>query len=220
MGSLLHPPIKVLLITIYPLWAEACSLILESLPRGINVTALIADDELSSNLHAVLATCQDVVLVSLDLPAQGFNSVHLLRSSGYAGGVIVICSHYSLPSLDALTEARVQAIVSSLATLDELASSIYAVADGHPDPLLQQYLRATRSLTRRVATQSLLNEREKEILQLVASDLTDHEIAEHLHISARTVSNQLHYIYYKLGVKGRAGAVIAALTQGLIRLNS
>ena len=54
----------------------------------------------------------------------------------------------------------------------------------------------------------------------MASDLTDQEIATNLRVSPRTVSNQLHNIYAKLGVKGRAGAVIAALMKGLIRLDT
>ncbi|MBF6614689.1 MAG: helix-turn-helix transcriptional regulator [Chloroflexi bacterium] len=57
-----------------------------------------------------------------------------------------------------------------------------------------------------------MGERGRAILQLVADDLTDQEIADHLHLSTRTVSNQLHHIYPKLGVKGRAGAVIVALS--------
>lgn len=216
----MNPPIKVLLITVYPLWAGACRQALESRTRELEVTILIADDGLSSNLLSALVTCPEVVLVSLDIPFEGLNPVWVLRTAGYSGAVMVICSHYVLPTLKGLAEVGVQSIVSSLASLDELVSSIYALADGHPDPLLQQHLRATRPFTHRPSSHDDLNEREREILQLVARDYTDQEIADHLQVSARTVSNQLHYIYAKLGVRGRTGAVIEALTKGLINLHS
>jgi len=70
--------------------------------------------------------------------------------------------------------------------------------------------------TSRKAKKKLLNRREIEILQLVACDLTDKEIAEQLSLSTRTINNNLLYAYAKLGVSGRAGAVATALAKGLI----
>lgn len=186
----MNPPIKVLLITVYPLWAEACREVLERRPRRIDVTVSIADYDLSNNLPTALAICPDVALVSLDLPAEGLNMVRTLHAAGYTGSVMVVCSHYTLPSLEELAEVQVQSIISSLASLDDLASSIYALADGHPDPLLQQHLRANRALSRKPLTRIVLNERDRAMLQLVAHDLTDQEIADQLHLSVRTVSNQ------------------------------
>ena len=214
-------PIKVLLISVYPLWADACRYVLESCPpREIAVATLIADDGLSSNLPDALAICPDVVVVSLDIVSEGLNPVRVVRSAGYSKAVLVICSHYALPSLKELTETDAQGIITLLASLNDLISSIHDLADGKPDPMLQQYLRAARTLIHKPLARSILNEREREILKLVASDLTDHEIAAHLRVSPRTVSNQLHNIYARLGVKGRAGAVIAALMKGLIRLDT
>ncbi len=63
-----------------------------------------------------------------------------------------------------------------------------------------------------------MNKREVEILQLVALDMSDQEIADRLQVSVRTVNNQLAYIYAKLGVKGRAGAVAVSFARGLIGL--
>lgn len=211
-------PIRVMLMTIYPLWADACCQVLEGGPRVAEVTTLMADDSLSGTLFQALACDPNVAVVSLDVPSEGLNIVRLLRASGYRGGLLVICSHYCVPGLAELAEAQVQSIVSSIASVHELASSVYALADRQPEPLAQQYLRATAALAHKPLVRNDLSEREKEILQLVAADMKDQEIAEHLQVSARTVSNQLHHIYAKLGVRGRTGAVIAALNKGLIRL--
>ncbi len=87
--------------------------------------------------------------------------------------------------------------------------------DRCPEPLAQQHLRANRKFNRRAAY-GILSEREREILQLVACDLTDREIAEQLRLSIRTVNTHLGHIYRKLGVKGRASAAITGIFAGII----
>ena len=74
------------------------------------------------------------------------------------------------------------------------------------------------ALTAPRSVEFYLSQQERETLHLVANDLTDHEIAEELGLSVRTVNNRLSQIYLKLGVKGRAGAVVMALARGIIDL--
>lgn len=55
-----------------------------------------------------------------------------------------------------------------------------------------------------------LTARELEVARLVADDLSTKEVAERLHLSARTVSNHLQNTYNKLGIARRtelAGAL-------------
>jgi DNA-binding NarL/FixJ family response regulator len=61
-----------------------------------------------------------------------------------------------------------------------------------------------------------LTDREVEILQLLAVEKTNEEMAESLNIAERTVRSHLESIYGKLGVKSRAGAVAQAIRLNLI----
>lgn len=61
----------------------------------------------------------------------------------------------------------------------------------------------------------VLAPREREILELLATGLRTQEIAQTLHLSSKTVSNQLTAIFNKLGVADRTAAVIAAREYGL-----
>jgi predicted ATPase/DNA-binding CsgD family transcriptional regulator len=60
-----------------------------------------------------------------------------------------------------------------------------------------------------------LTPREVEVLRLVASGLTDAQVAERLVLSVRTVHSHVRSIYRKLGVSSRTGATGYALREGL-----
>ena len=61
-----------------------------------------------------------------------------------------------------------------------------------------------------------LTAREAEVLSRLASGKTNNEIAEELHVSARTVERHVANIYAKIGARGRANATAYALTHNLI----
>jgi len=60
-----------------------------------------------------------------------------------------------------------------------------------------------------------LTPREIEVLGLVASGMTNAQIAKELYVSCRTVETHLTSIYRKLGVSSRAAATRFALEHGL-----
>ena len=60
----------------------------------------------------------------------------------------------------------------------------------------------------------ILTKREKEVFQLLIQNMSTKEIASKLFISEKTVRNHISNVMQKLGVRGRAHAVIE-----LIRMN-
>ena len=61
---------------------------------------------------------------------------------------------------------------------------------------------------------SILTKREKEVFELLIKNKTTTEIAQILNISEKTVRNHISNSMQKLGVKGRASAVIELLKLG------
>lgn len=57
----------------------------------------------------------------------------------------------------------------------------------------------------------ILTTREKEVFDLLIENKTTKEIAKHLKISEKTVRNHISNTIQKLGVKGRAAAVVELL---------
>lgn len=67
-------------------------------------------------------------------------------------------------------------------------------------------------------SKKILTKREKEVFDLLVENYTTTDIAHTLHISEKTVRNHISNVMQKLGVKGRAGAVIELLKIGEISL--
>ena len=65
---------------------------------------------------------------------------------------------------------------------------------------------------------SILTKREKEVFSLLVTNNTTREIANSLNISEKTVRNHVSNVMQKLGVKGRAQAVVELLKLGEITL--
>ena len=60
-------------------------------------------------------------------------------------------------------------------------------------------------------SKGILTKREKEVFSLLVENKTTHDIAEILGISEKTVRNHISNVMQKLGVNGRAGAVVELL---------
>lgn len=65
---------------------------------------------------------------------------------------------------------------------------------------------------------NILTKREREVFELLIKNNDTNEIARILKISDKTVRNHISNVMQKLGVKGRAGAVIELLKLGEITL--
>ena len=67
-------------------------------------------------------------------------------------------------------------------------------------------------------TKSILTKREKQVFDLLVQNKITREIADELNISEKTVRNHISNVMQKLGVKGRAAAVVELLKIGEISL--
>jgi DNA-binding CsgD family transcriptional regulator len=100
---------------------------------------------------------------------------------------------------------------------DDGAATAFASAQSAFDQLGAALdARQIRDLIGRRQQPGGLTDREAEILRLVATGLTNREIAEAAFLSAKTVSRHLSNIFTKIGVTSRAAATAYAFEQGIV----
>ncbi len=101
---------------------------------------------------------------------------------------------------------------------EDIVEAVRAVADGSalPFPQLARRLIDHYSSSRRSSAPDVLTDRESEVLVQIAHGLSNQEIADALHIRLDTVKSHVKHVFYKLGVRDRAQAVIAAYESGLV----
>ena len=72
------------------------------------------------------------------------------------------------------------------------------------------------SIRSEVRQGSPLTPREREVIALIAADKSNQEIADALGISKNTVLDYTQVIFERLGVRGRVGAAVWAVKQGIV----
>lgn len=109
-------------------------------------------------------------------------------------------------TLVACIQAGVRAYVTRDAALPELIAAVDGVARGQPavpQEVAAQILRHLSRSSRRPTKEERLTAREREVVSLVRSGLSNKEIAEHLQLGVSTVKSHVHNVLVKLGARRR-----------------
>lgn len=124
-------------------------------------------------------------------------------------------SHLEWALLVAATarELAVPVVEESLAVFERIGARRYV---RRARSILYKFGVRPRSMPHRSRVAMPLSPRELEIVQLVAEDMTNAEIAEQLIISPRTVTTHLDRIYTRLGINSRTALVRYAIEAGLL----
>lgn len=164
----------------------------------------------------------DVAVLDVRMPfATGIEVTRWIREQSLPIRVLILSAYDDDPFVRAAMQAGANGYVLKNAEADEITAAVRKIAQGRSvlDPELAQkvILHMTDDQPQVVAPE-LLTEREREILQLAASGLTNKAIGGKLSISDRTVQGHLASIYGRLGVNSRTEAVTKALQLGYIQL--
>ncbi len=166
-----------------------------------------------------------VVLMDVRMPGMnGIEATGRILASGVDSRVLILTTF----DLDEYVYQALRAGASGFllkdATARQLVEGVRVVAAG--EALLAPTV--TRRLLERFAPTlpcgdepappalSSLTEREREILTLLASGLSNAELGARLYLSEPTIKTHLSSIFRKLGVRDRVQAVIAAYDAGLV----
>jgi predicted ATPase/DNA-binding CsgD family transcriptional regulator len=91
----------------------------------------------------------------------------------------------------------------------------YALSEGEPSTTMTSSAASEQPSTPAPEHPAGLTSREVEVLRLVATGMTNAQVAQRLFLSPRTVHRHLNSIYHKLGVSSRTAATRFAIEHGL-----
>ena len=201
---------------------------------GFRVLVESAEDlevvgEAATGLEAVeltRATAPDVVLMDIRMPElDGLAATRLITAESAGARVLILTTFEIDDYVFQALRAGASGFLGKSAEPRELLDAIRTVHGG--DALLSPT--ATRSLIARCLAQpdrvsshvpgrlATLTEREREVLVLVASGLSNEDIAERLVVSPHTAKTHVNRAMTKLGAHDRAQLVIIAYETGIVR---
>jgi DNA-binding NarL/FixJ family response regulator len=171
----------------------------------------------------------DVILMDIRMPdMDGITATRMITTDDDMAGVRVVM--LTTFEVDDLVVEAVRAGASGFLGKGvepaELLDAIRIVAGG--DALLSP--RATRGLLAQLANDAsslpvtepeefkFLTARERELMALVATGLTNDDIADRLHLSPLTVKTHVNRAMTKLGARDRAQLVVLAYEGGLVQV--
>lgn len=223
-------PIRVLLVDDEPLVRAGLAMLL-GVEADIVVTAEAGNGR--EGVEAARRGVADVVVMDLRMPVlDGVEATRELTSDSFGPGtatlpVLVLTTFDGDEQLFAALRAGASGFLLKSAAPGTLAEAIRSLArgDGWLDPAVTRMLIAdfagrTPDALPSPAEVSRLTQREREILAIIASGLSNTEIADRLFLSEGTVKTHVGRIFAKLGLRDRAQAVAFAYESGLVRPRS
>lgn len=214
--------IRVLLVEDHNVVREGLRLLLNAQP-DIEVVG-----EATTGLEAVAAArdaCPDVAVLDIAMPElDGLQAAQRIHLACPDTKILILSMHESDAYFFRALEAGAAGYVLKKAASDDLINGVRAVARGeaffYPSlarKLLDTYLsRSAPDVTLGPPGYQELSDREREILHLLVSGLSNQEIAERLIISASTVQTHRANILRKLDVKTTIDLVRYAIRHGII----
>ncbi|MFG2223356.1 response regulator [Streptomyces sp. NPDC048644] len=215
-------------------------------PAGTPVTLVIADDDevTRSGLRTLLAAQPgiavvgeaadgveaveqvrrlrpDVVLMDVRMPRRnGIEATrHLLAEPAQPSKVVVITTFENDGYVTAALSAGASGFVLKRLPVRQIAEAVRVVAAGEAIlfPAALRRMVAARPLgSAEALPKAALTEREEEVLRLMATGLSNPEIAQSLMVSLETVKTHVGNVLTKLGAQNRTHAVVIAYESGLV----
>lgn len=177
--------------------------------------------EASDGDQAVRLTRQhepDLVLMDVAMPnGDGIAALKEILAVDRRRRIVMLSMHVDAMTVRHALASGARGYLSKDCDLDEIETAIRSTLDG--DIVVSSDIRRILDESPEPPNgDTLLTERENEVLQLVADGASTTEIAERLFISQKTVKNHLAAVYDKLDVDDRTQALVRAARLGLVRI--
>ncbi len=163
----------------------------------------------------------DIVLMDIIMPdLNGIEATRHIQREAPGVKVLAVSMHSSTRYVTEMFRAGASGYLPKDGTFEELAQAIRTVADGKTciSPLISHVVMEDLLLAEervKPTAFSLLTQRQREVLQLLAEGRTNRQTALHLHITPTTVEGHRLHLMHKLEIDNVAQPTKYAIQEGL-----
>lgn len=187
---------------------------------------IITDAGSAKEIKEALNTDQvDLILMDIDMGSEnGIDITRELKSEYPNLKVLAVSMHEDKNYIVKMMEAGANGYILKNAGKEEMMNAIQTVANGNTylsNQVSTKLMEHIISPGKKVGNAGSipLTDREMEVLQLIAEEMSNVEIAEKLFISVRTVDTHRRNLLDKLGVKNTVGLIKYAIKHDLLSNN-
>jgi DNA-binding NarL/FixJ family response regulator len=212
-------PISILIVDDHEVVRKGVRAYLDTLPEFEVVGEAISGEEA---IEMVKEHIPDVVLMDLIMPGMdGVETTRRIKNISPRTQVVVLTSyHEDAHIFPALKAGAISYILKDM-KMEKLGDALHRAVQGevtlHPLVAMRvlQNIRGEQAEEQQLFTD--LTERELEVLKLIASGMTNSQIAEKLVISENTVKGHVSNILSKLHLADRTQVAVYAWQRGIVR---
>jgi DNA-binding NarL/FixJ family response regulator len=208
---LTNRPISVLVVDDHPLMRVGISAIIDGRPNMATVAQAGTGEEAVELYEKHLP---DVTLMDLRLPRMsGVDTIRTIRRLNGQARFVVLTTYEGDEDIHQALEAGAQGYIIKGMPYESLIDALERVhAGGHflPSPV-------KRALASRTPD-SELSQRERQVLQLMATGNSNKKIGDLLGITEATVKCHVSTILMRMNASDRTQAVVSALQRGLVHI--
>jgi DNA-binding NarL/FixJ family response regulator len=208
---LTNRPIKVLVVDDHPLMRVGISAIIDGRPNMATVAQAGTGEEAVDLYEKHLP---DVTLMDLRLPRMsGVDTIRTIRRLNGQARFVVLTTYEGDEDIHQALEAGAQGYIIKGMPYESLIDALERVHAGGrflPSPV-------KRALASRTPD-SELSQRERQVLQLMATGNSNKKIGDLLGITEATVKCHVSTILMRMNASDRTQAVVSALQRGLVHI--
>lgn len=196
---------------------------LKSLLAGEEDIQVVAEVDNGSKAIKIIEEQKiDVAVMDIAMPVMtGLEATAKIKQIAPQVKIIVLTMYEDEQYFNKIMELGASGYILKNTGHDELVRAIHKVHQGDnyfsQEIVSKQIMRKFKPGAKDLLQETQLTKREVEVLKLISEEYKNHEIADKLFLSIRTVDTHRRNLLQKLNVKNTAGLVKYAIAKGIIQ---
>jgi DNA-binding NarL/FixJ family response regulator len=221
---MVETPIQVLIVDDHQLMIEGLKPLLED---EEDIGQVSGANSMEEALQFLDSNQIEVILMDVNMPdISGIEATKQIKAQYPNIKIIALTMHEDIAIITKMIKAGASGYILKRTNMVEVVEAIKIVKNNGryiskniQNILMDNMMSPTEELFNEEAPKPVLSEREREVLDLLAKEFKNDEIAEKLFISERTVEAHRRNIFIKTKTKSVIGLMKYAIKNDLIKIN-